>query len=60
MGGSVSLIDGHIDVPVNPCDGCYLREGYAARHGASWNDGEDCPYDCPAYKAWKEESADHG
>ena len=57
MGGSVSLIDGHIDEVVKPCGGCYLREGYAARYGTSWHDGEDCPYECPPYRDWKEVDA---
>ena len=52
MGGSVSLIDGHID-EVCPCSGCEIRKAYAIRFDAHWHDGVDCPFECPQWDEWK-------
>ena len=52
MGGSVSMIDGHID-EVYPCIGCEIRKAYARAWDFHWMDGLDCPYVCPKYDEWK-------
>jgi len=52
MGGSVSLIDGHIDEPT-PCENCETRKVYAIRFDAHWHDGADCPFECPQWDEWK-------
>ena len=53
MGGSVSMIDGHID-EVCPCIGCELRKYYVRVFDLHWHDGEDCPYGCREWDKWKE------
>ena len=52
MGGSVSLVDGHIDEPT-PCENCETRKVYAVRLDAHWHDGVDCPFECPMWNEWK-------
>ena len=52
MGGSVSLIDGHIDEP-KPCADCEIRKCFAIRVHAYWHDGVDCPFECPQWDEWK-------
>lgn len=36
-----------------PCDGCDIRKAYA-RMDLHFS-GEDCPYECDEYEAWKKE-----
>lgn len=52
MGGSVSLIDGHID-EVCPCKNCNLKKLFARVWDLHWHDGEDCPYECQQWDEWK-------
>lgn len=52
MGGSVSLIDGHID-EVSPCENCKYKKSFARAWDLHWHDGEDCPIECPQWDEWK-------
>lgn len=52
MGGSVSMIDGHID-EITPCEDCETRKVYFMRLDAHWHNGDDCPFECPKWKEWK-------
>ena len=57
MGGSVSLIDGHID-EVCPCTNCKYKKSFARAWDLHWHDGEDCPLECPQWDEWKARNND--
>ena len=58
MGGSVSMIDGHID-ELCPCVGCEIKKHFARAFDLHWHDGEDCPYGCAEWDEWNRR-ADNG
>ena len=41
-----------------PCSDCELRKDFARVFDMHWHDGEDCPYECPPYRDWKEVTPD--